>query len=86
MEFMEILSDYLVLVVFGICLLVGQIIKTSVPKLDNKYIPLIVGILGVIINVWYNNWIFTPEILLGGLASGWASTGAYETVRNLLAK
>lgn len=86
MEFMEILSDYLVLVVFGICLLVGQIIKTSVPKLDNKYIPLIVGVLGVIINVWYNNWIFTPEILLGGLASGWASTGAYETVRNLLSK
>lgn len=86
MEFMEILSDYLVLVVFGICLLVGQIIKTSVPKLDNKYIPLIVGVLGVVINVWYNNWVFTPEILLGGLASGWASTGAYETVRNLLQK
>lgn len=86
MEFMEILSDYLVLVVFGVCLIVGQIIKTSIPKLDNKYIPLIVGTLGVVINVWYNGWILTPEILLGGLVSGWASTGAYETVRNLLSK
>ena len=80
------LSDYIVLVVFGICLLVGQIIKTSIPKLDNKYIPLIVGVLGVVINVWYNGWAFTPEILLGGLASGWASTGAYETIKNLMAR
>lgn len=86
MEFMELLSDYLVLVVFGICLLVGQIIKTSMPQLENKYIPLIVGILGVVLNAWYNGWAFTPEILLGGLASGWASTGAYETVKNLLNK
>lgn len=86
MEIMEMLSDYIVLVVFGICLLVGQIIKTSIPKLDNKYIPLIVGVLGVVINVWYNGWAFTPEILLGGLASGWASTGAYETIKNLMAR
>ena len=80
---MEFLQDYLVLVVVGICLLIGYIIKHSLSFIDNKYIPLIMGILGIILNVWLNQWVFTPEILLGGLASGLASTGAFELGRNL---
>ena len=50
----------------------------------SKYIPLIMAVLGVILNVWMNAWSFTPEILLGGLASGLASTGAFELVRNII--
>lgn len=42
------------------------------------------AVLGVILNVWINAWAFTPEILLGGLASGLASTGAFELVRNII--
>ena len=80
---MEFLQDYLVLVVMGICLTIGYIVKNSLSFIDNKYIPLIMGILGVVINTWLNGWIFTPEILLGGLASGLASTGAFELGRNL---
>ena len=41
------------------------------------------GVLGVVLNCWVNNWGFTPEILLGGLASGLASTGSYELVDNI---
>lgn len=85
MEVLELLNQYLVLVVFGICYFTAEAIK-ALPKVNNKYIPLIVGIIGVIINSWVNGWMFTPEIMLGGLASGWASTGAYETVKNLLSK
>jgi hypothetical protein len=51
--------------------------------IPNKYIPLIMGILGTVLNVWLNAWNFTPEILLGGLASGLAATGAFELVRNI---
>ncbi|HHT97450.1 MAG TPA: holin [Clostridiales bacterium] len=80
---MEFLQDYLVLVVMGICLTIGYIVKNSLSFIDNKYIPLIMGVLGVVINTWLNGWIFTPEILLGGLASGLASTGAFELGRNL---
>ncbi|MSS64154.1 hypothetical protein FYJ58_09740 [Lachnospiraceae bacterium WCA-693-APC-MOT-I] len=35
--------------------------------------------MGVILNVWLNKN-FTPEILLGGLASGLASVGASEAI------
>jgi hypothetical protein len=41
------------------------------------------GILGVILNSWVNAWMFTPDVLLGGLASGLAATGAFELGRNL---
>ena len=75
---MEFLNDYLVLAVVGVCLCIGYIIKHVIPTDKiNKFIPLIVGVLGVVVNVWMNNWGFTPEILLGGLVSGLASTGMY---------
>ena len=80
---MEILSEYVVLVVLGICLAMGYIIKNSLGFIPNKYIPLIMGILGVVLNVWLNGGLFSPEILLGGLASGLASTGAFEVIRNI---
>jgi len=79
---MEVLSDFVVVIVMAICFAIGYILKHFVP-MDNKWIPLIMGILGVTLNVWINAWAFTPEILLGGLASGLASTGAFEAVRNL---
>jgi len=80
---MEILNQYIVVVVMGICLAVGYIIKNSISVIPNKYIPLIMGVLGVALNVWVNQFAFTPEILLGGLASGLGATGAFELVRNL---
>ena len=80
---MEVLNQYLVVVVLAICLCVGHIIKNSLDFIQNKYIPLIMGVLGILLNVWFNGWIFTPEVLLGGLASGLASTGAFEVVKNI---
>ena len=81
------LIDYLVLVVFGIRLCVGFILKNAVPSDKiNKYIPLIMAVLGLVLNMWVNNWILTPTVMLGGLFSGLASTGAYELFRNLINK
>jgi flagellar biosynthesis protein FliQ len=82
----EILSQYVVVLVVGICLAVGYIIKNSLDFIPNKYIPLIMAILGTFLNIWIKGWIFSPEILLGGMASGLASTGAFELVRNITGK
>lgn len=81
---MEFLARYVVLVVLAICLCVGYIIKHSISFIPNKYIPLILGILGILLNLWINSWEFTPEVLLGGLASGLASTGTHELIRHLI--
>jgi hypothetical protein len=80
---MEILGEYVVIVVVAICFAVGYVIKHSLDFIPNKYIPLIMAVLGTGLNIWLNGGLFTPEILLGGLASGLASTGAFELVRNI---
>lgn len=81
----EFLNDYVILLILGICLCVGYVIKTSVPKLDNKYIPLIMAVLGVALNAWIN-MSFSPEILLGGLFSGLSSTGLHQAFKQLINK
>lgn len=77
------LSSYLVLVVVGVCLMIGYVIKQSLDFIPNKYIPLIMALLGIFVNVWVAG-MFTPEVLLGGMFSGLASTGLYEALRNLI--
>ena len=84
---MEWLNDFIVLIVLGICLCVGFVLKEAVPTDKiNRFIPLIMAVLGVFLNVWLNSFAFTPEILLGGLASGLASTGMYELFKQFIKK
>lgn len=84
MEFLEFFKDYFVVIIIGICMCVGYVLKNIVhTDKVNQFIPLVMALLGVFINVWLNEFAFTPEILLGGLASGLASTGTYEGVKNL---
>ena len=81
----EFLQDYIVLIVVGICLCIGYILKNVVTtEKVNRFIPLIMGLLGIALNVWVNAFSFTPEVLLGGLFSGLASTGLYELFKNLI--
>lgn len=82
---MEIITKYVVIIVLAICLCLGYVIKHSISFIPNKYIPLIMAVVGTILNVWISGWQFTPEILLGGLASGLASTGTYEMIKNITA-
>lgn len=78
------LTEYAIPLIVGICLCVGYIIKNLVPSDGiNRFIPLIMGVLGVLLNYWVNQQ-FTAEVLLGGLFSGLASTGLYELFRNLI--
>lgn len=78
------LKEYVVVIVLGICLCVGYILKNLIPTDKiNRFIPLIMGVLGVLLNMWIS-WGVTPEIILSGLVSGLASTGLYEAFRNMI--
>lgn len=81
----DFLNNYVVLLVLGTCLCEGYVIKESIPSIDNKYIPLIMGASGVCLNIWIN-MSFSPEILLGGLFSGLASTGLHQAFKQLINK
>lgn len=84
---LSVLTQYLDLIVVGICLCVGYMIKTGFDKIPNKYIPLIVGILGLTIKILMSiNTRINGEVILSGLLSGLASTGMYEMFKNLIYK
>ncbi len=83
---MDFLTDYIVLVIVGVCLCVGYILKNIVPTDKiNRFIPLIMGVLGTLLNIWINFGI-SPEIILSGMFSGLASTGMYEAFKQFIGK
>ena len=84
MDAISFLTKYAVPIIVGICLCIGYVIKNIVTSEKvNKYIPLIMAILGVGLNIWIN-MDFTPAILLGGLISGLASTGLHQAFKNII--
>lgn len=83
MNDLSFLTEYAIPVIVGICLCVGYVIKSSIPKVDNKYIPLIMAVLGLGLNVWINLSV-TPEIMLGGMFSGLVSTGLHQVYKSII--
>lgn len=67
------------------CYIIGVIIKRYVTKIPNRYIPLINGALGIVLACAMHQD-FTMMVIIEGLVSGWASTGLFETRRNLISE
>ena len=74
---MEYLNHFIVPVIVGLCLVVGYLIKHTTGA-DNRFIPLVVAVLGAGLAVWMNWPHINPEVLLGGAVSGLASTGMHQ--------
>ena len=83
---LSVLLEYINIIVLGICLCVGFVIKNSLDFIPNKYIPLIMFVLGTVINIIFNLPNINGAIILTGMISGLASTGLYEMFKNLLFK
>ena len=81
---MEFLNDYMIPVIVGICLLAGYVVKKWVKDVDNKYIPTMVCILGIVLAI-INDWgaVSLTTILAGGV-SGLASTGLHQAFSQLI--
>lgn len=75
------LQQYLSPVIMGLCLLLGNTIKTSVPKIPNNYIPLVLGLIGAILMVALNG--LSVHNLIVGLVSGLSATGVHQIKKEL---
>lgn len=82
---MEFLNTYIVPVIVGICLVIGYLIK-HVTSADNRWIPVVVTVLGAALAVWINWPNITPEVILGGAISGLASTGLHQAFKQWIDK
>ena len=90
-----VLSNYTVIVVMGLCLCVGYVIKNSLDFIKNKYIPLIMAVMGIVLNLinCCGEIMATKgaelgplvlQIVLSGAMSGLLSTGVYEAFRGII--
>lgn len=81
---LTIIVEYLSPLIVLACLVVGFLIKHCIPNEQiNHFIPLIVAILGMILNVWVVG-VFDLATLVAGAISGLASTGLYEAFAQIL--
>ena len=81
----EILNTYIEAVVLVICLCVGYIMKHFVPtEKVNRYIPVTVAVLGIVISVWNSGWVLSPGTIVVGLVSGLASTGMHQALHQII--
>lgn len=80
---LSFITEFIAPLALIVCLVVGFIIKSFGNEKVNRFIPLIVAALGVLICAW-DAMAFTPSIVAAGLISGLASTGLYEALKNLL--
>ena len=85
-EIINFMSQYAVFPIALICFTIGYIIKHWISFIPNDFIPLILGVLGLGLNVCFHNFSFSWEIVLTGVASGLAATGSFETIKNLYNK
>ncbi|WP_455543034.1 phage holin family protein [Intestinibacter sp.] len=75
-------TQYMVPLVIGFCICIGYVIKTSLDFIPNKYIPLIMLVTGIALNILINEKV-TAEIVIAGALSGLASTGTHQTCKCL---
>ena len=83
---METMEQFIVVIPTLVALCVGWLVKNVIPSdAVNRFIPLIAAVVGVGMNIWLNMG-FTPQVLVGGLVSGLASTGMYELFNQFVNK
>lgn len=75
-------TQYMVPLVIGFCMCIGYVIKKSLDFIPNKYIPLIVLIVGIGLNILLSKKV-TTKIVIAGALSGLASIGTHQTCKCL---
>lgn len=75
------LQQFISPMIVGLCWLIGNTLKSSVPKLPNNYIPLALGLIGAILMVVLNG--FSGQNLIIGVVSGLSATGMHQVYKGL---
>lgn len=76
-------TQYFVPVVAAVCVIIGYIIKTSMPFITNKYIPIILVAIGVVANILYTGKI-DLIVFIGGAFTGLIATGLHSAFKELI--
>lgn len=81
---LTLIAEFISPIILLACLAVGYILKNVVPSpAIDKWIPLIVGCLGVVLSVWNFGFVDLSVVVTGAI-SGLAASGLYETFKGLI--
>jgi holin len=75
------LQQFISPMIVGLCWLIGNTLKSSVPKLPNNYIPLALGLIGAILMTVLNG--FSGLNLIIGVVSGLSATGVHQVYKGI---
>lgn len=75
------IQDYIVACIAVFTYLILLMLKPLFPEKWCKFIPLFAGIIGIVANIWLNEWTVSFAIVLEGLASGLSATGIDQLVK-----
>lgn len=78
------LSNYFVMAVVVGCVVVGYIIKHSLGFIPNKYIPAILAVVGIGLNLLVSG--LSVENVVYGAVMGLASTGMHQAFKQFIEK
>ena len=79
-----VFENYFVLCVVLACLIVGYIIKKWINDVDNKYIPTIVTVFGMVLNLAVSG--VSVESAIFGAFMGLSSTGLHQAFKQYIDK
>lgn len=75
------IDEYVVVAVAVFTYLILLMFKGLIPDSMRKYIPLMAGIIGIVANLFLNNWKVSFSIILEGMASGLSATGIDQLIK-----
>lgn len=78
---MDVMMAMIDAAVFVICAVVGCIMKRHMPT-DNKWIPTVLPVLGMILCCLANKEV-SVAVIASGILSGWAATGAHQAITQI---
>ena len=81
MNITDFIQQFYMPIIIVACLCVGYILK-KIDFIPDKFIPLVMGILGVVFAFISNGLSF--EVFVGGLFSGLASTGMHQVFKQII--
>ena len=84
MDFTTLFNDNFVAVVVVACLIVGYLIKHSFSFVSNKYIPVILALLGAVLNAIVSG--LSVNSVVYGALMGLVSTGLHQMFKQFIEK
>lgn len=79
---LSFITEMYVAIIVVACLVVGYIAKKWIKDVENKFIPTIVFVLGIVLGLFMNG--LTVEAGVAGAVSGLASTGLHQMFTRLI--